>query len=83
MDNKTKQKLFTLLYVVMIVVVIATCLFLMKYLKGEAGECLADPIQYYSEKTNQMCYCNDGLGWVNPNGNPDVDLNNINFKVIP
>ena len=80
MEDKTKQKLFTLLYVVMIVVVIGTCIYLAQFLSGESASCLKDPIQYYSEKTNQMCYCNDGIGWANPNGNPDVDLN---FAVIP
>lgn len=68
MDQKTKQKLFTFLYILLIVVVIATCIFLMKYLTGEGAMCLKDPIQYYSEKTSQMCFCNNGLGWTNPTG---------------
>jgi len=66
MDLKTKQRLFTILYIVLIVVVIATCIFLATYLSGESASCLKDPIQYYSEKTSQICYCNDGLGWAKP-----------------
>lgn len=66
MELKEKQKLFTFLYVLLIVVVIATCIFLIIYLKGESVMCLKDPIQYYSEKTAQMCYCNDGFGWLKP-----------------
>jgi len=61
-----KQKLFTLLYVILIISVIATCIFLAVYLSGESASCLADPMQYYSEKTTQMCYCNSGNGWLNP-----------------
>ena len=58
-----KKKLFTWLYVIMILVVIATCVFLVVWIKGESVSCLADPIQYYANKTNQLCFCNDGLGW--------------------
>jgi len=57
MDKKT---LFTLLYIAMIVVVIATCIFLVYYLQGNGSECLMDPIEYYSEKTSQSCYCTNG-----------------------
>ena len=66
MDQKEKQKLFTIMYVVMIIVVIATCIGLYFYLTGEGTACLQDPIQYFSNKTNQMCYCNAGNGWLNP-----------------
>lgn len=68
MDDKIKRRLFTIMYIVMIIVVIGTCVFLMQYLTGEGASCLKDPIQYYSEKTSQMCYCNNGLGWFNPTG---------------
>ncbi len=66
MDQKEKQKLFTIMYIVMIIVVIATCIGLYIYLTGEGTACLKDPIQYYSNQTNQMCYCNDGIGWLKP-----------------
>jgi len=66
MELKQKQKLFTAMYVLMILLVIATCIFIYFYLTGNASECLMDPIQYFSEKSGQMCYCNDGTGWINP-----------------
>ena len=66
MNNKTKQKLFTFLYVLMIVVVIGSCIYVSNYITKESVSCLKDPLQYYSEKTDQLCYCNDGLGWINP-----------------
>jgi len=66
MDQKQKQKLFTILYIVLIVVVIATCIFLASYLSGESASCLKDPIQYYSERAGEICYCNSGMGWQKP-----------------
>jgi hypothetical protein len=62
-----KRKLFTLFYVVMIVVVIATCLFLVIYLQNtttDALSCISDPITFYENTTGKMCFCNDGLGWL-------------------
>ena len=64
MELKQKQRLFTILYIVLIIVVIATCIFLAVYLSGERASCLKDPIQYYSEKSGEMCYCNNGFGWM-------------------
>lgn len=66
MEQKTKQKLFTFLYVILILVVIGTCIFLATYLSGESASCLKDPIQYYSERAGEMCYCNSGMGWAKP-----------------
>lgn len=60
-----KQKLYTALYVLMILCVIMACIWLVVFLKSESAVCMADPIQYFSEKTSQMCYCNDGMGWLN------------------
>lgn len=57
-----KQKVFTLLYVILIVGIILFMLFIVFWLKSESVSCLQDPIQYLSEKTSQLCYCNDGLG---------------------
>lgn len=66
MDPKQKKKLFTAMYIGMILIVIATCVFLYFFLQSHATQCLADPIQYYSERTNQLCYCNSGMGWIKP-----------------
>jgi len=59
-----KQKLYTALYVILIGVVIISCIWLVMFLRSEGAMCMADPIQYFSEKTSQMCYCNDGMGWL-------------------
>ena len=69
MELKQKQTLFTILYVVLIVVVIFTCLFIMNYITGDGGSCLKDPITYYSEKTNQECYCYGGSDVFAPTDN--------------
>jgi len=63
MDLETKKKLFTFLYILLIIVVIATCIFIASYLSGESAMCLKDPLQYYSEKTSQSCtvFCNNGF----------------------
>ena len=61
-----KQKLFTILYVALIVSLIAFMVWMVVWLRAESSACLIDPIQYYSEATKQMCYCNDGMGWLNP-----------------
>ena len=66
MKTEDKKRLFTFLYVLLIAVVITTCIVGMIWLKSESATCLLDPIQYYSEKTSQLCYCNDGLGWLKP-----------------
>lgn len=58
-----KQTFFTILYVALIVGIIAFMIFMVFWLKGESYNCLKDPINYYADKTAQMCYCNDGLGW--------------------
>ena len=66
--NMEKKQIYTILYVVMIITVIVTCCFLVSYLYGESASCLKDPIQYYENITGQMCYCTNGLGWLNPTG---------------
>lgn len=58
-----KKFFFNLLYVVLIVAVVVFLVWMVVWLKGESAMCLKDPIQYYANHTNQMCYCNDGLGW--------------------
>jgi hypothetical protein len=57
-----KQKLFTLLYILLIVCVIISCVLLIIFLKSESATCMADPINYFSEKTGQLCYCLDKIG---------------------
>ena len=64
--NMKKQTFFTILYVALIVCLIAFMFWIVFWLKTESAMCMIDPIQYYSNATNQMCYCNDGMGWLNP-----------------
>lgn len=58
-----KSTFFTILYVGLIIGVIGFLIFLVVWLQGEGVDCMKDPINYYANKTTQMCYCNDGLGW--------------------
>lgn len=51
------KKLMTLAYWIMILFVIATCIFIYFYLTSNANQCLADPLNYYSEKMDIECYC--------------------------
>lgn len=60
MDLKQKQKLFTLLYVILIVGVVATMLFLVYWLQSGGSECMADPLNYYLERSSQECLCFEG-----------------------
>lgn len=57
-----KQKLYTILYVVLILTVITTCIVLTLWLKSESAVCLNDPINYYANKTNMICFCNNQIG---------------------
>lgn len=66
MELENKKKLFTILYVVLIAIVITTCIVGMIWIKSESATCLVDPIQYYSEKAGEICYCNSGIGWGKP-----------------
>lgn len=52
-----KQQFFTLLYVVLIISVILFLIFLVVWLKSESAMCMKDPINYYSNKTMQKCFC--------------------------
>jgi len=44
-------------YWVMLVFVIITCCVVIYYLSGDARQCLADPLKYYSDRIGQQCYC--------------------------
>jgi hypothetical protein len=52
-----KAQWMTLAYWIMIAVVIVTCIFILKYLSGNAHQCLADPMAFYQNKTGLYCYC--------------------------
>jgi len=66
MDIKTKQRLFTFLYIVLIVGVLIFMIWFFLWIKSESAVCLKEPIEYFANKTGQMCYCNNGNGWLSP-----------------
>jgi len=55
------KKLADFLYVILIISVIAFMIFLVIYLRSSGKECLANPLEYYGEKTAQTCYCYKSL----------------------
>jgi len=59
-----KQKLGTIAYFGMIIIVILTCIFLVFYLRSNAQQCLADPLEYYTKKTMQQCFCVQDFGMI-------------------
>jgi len=58
-----KRLFFNLLYVLLIVGLLAFMFWMVLWLKGSGFQCLQDPINYYTEKTAQVCYCNNGSGF--------------------
>jgi len=52
-----KKQLMDLAYWIMIVLVIATCIFVILYLRSNANQCLTDPLKYYSNKIGEECFC--------------------------
>lgn len=46
-----------ILYIVLILAVIGFMIFIIFWMTGEGKECLANPLQYYGEKTRQNCAC--------------------------
>jgi len=53
-----RRKILTILYVVLIFVVIASCIYLMIWINSESAMCMADPINYYINKTGEDITCN-------------------------
>jgi len=52
-----KQKMFQLLYVVLIISLILFMAWLVFWLQGESAMCMQDPLKYYSTKIDTPCYC--------------------------
>jgi len=69
MDDAKKQKLFLIGLVVTVVIFIGFVCWFGNFLTTESAECMKSPITYYEEKSDQICFCNDGLGWNNPRDN--------------
>jgi len=53
-----KQKLFTALYVILIIGLLLFMAFVVHYMRSNGAECLKDPIQYMESKNEgSECYC--------------------------
>ena len=57
MDLKSKQTLFTVLYIALIVSVIAFMIWIYFWLQTESVSCLKQPLDYYSAKVGKQCFC--------------------------
>lgn len=69
MEDATKQTLFLIGLVVTILFFIGFVIWFGNFMQSEGGECMKSPIVYYEDKVDQICFCNDGLGWNNPRDN--------------
>ncbi|HUW43447.1 MAG TPA: hypothetical protein VMV95_00585 [Bacillota bacterium] len=56
-----KKTLINVAYWGMILVVIATCIFLVIYLQSSGKECVADPLRFYTKKMGTECFCVNNL----------------------
>lgn len=56
MDKNLRAKIFTTLFVVLIIGLLAFMIFMVFWLQGEASSCLKDPIKYVSENSGENCY---------------------------
>ena len=56
MVKNLRAKMFTTLFVVLIVGILAFMYFMATWLQGESISCLKDPIKYVSEKSGSSCY---------------------------
>jgi len=57
-----KKRFFDFLYVILIISLILFMVWVVFYLRGNAKECLADPVGYFemkNEETNCVCYRNN------------------------
>ena len=51
------NKEMSLIYYAILIIVIITCLFVMLFIWSNGFNCVQDPIGFYGEKTNSICYC--------------------------
>jgi len=66
-----KKEIFQLLYIVLILGLLIFMGWMMVWLSGEGGNCVAHPLKYYEDKTNLTCRCERFSG-LNPS--------NLNFS---
>jgi len=58
-----KKVWFDVAYILMILAVIMTCVFIVFYLRSSGKDCVADPIEYYSKNVGAECFCFNKLGF--------------------
>ena len=75
-----KKKLFDLLYVVMIIALIVFLIWIVKFMKSEAKDCMKDPIDYFETK-NEGSVCNCWKEGVSYKDQGIASTNNFNFHL--
>ncbi len=56
MDKNLRARIFSIMFAVMIIGLLAFLIFMVFWLQGEATSCLKDPVQYLAEKSGESCY---------------------------
>ena len=51
------KKLADLIYLLLIAVVIASCIYLVFFLKSSGKECLSNPVIFFEQKNDASCFC--------------------------
>jgi len=64
MSDATKQRLFLIGLGVALILFFGFVFYFANWMQTSGAECMADPISYYEIATDQLCYCNEGLGWL-------------------
>lgn len=52
-----KQKLFSTLFIVLIIVVISAIILMYFWIQSESAMCLKDPMGYVAKVSENTCYC--------------------------
>ena len=78
-----KKKLFEVIYIILIISLLIFMIWIVSFLKGNAKECLADPIAYFEVK-NDGAVCNCYKGTVpyrnsDPNGQFRLNMSEISY----
>lgn len=61
MKMKNKKFWYNFLYFALIIVVILGIAFFVWWLKSIGGECVADPVTFYQNRSNMVCSCFAGV----------------------
>ena len=76
-----RNKIFDILYVILIISLICFMIWIVIFLKGNAKECLRDPVSYFEEKNEgATCTCRKGMAIYGQDG--ELIASQINFNDI-